>query len=149
MSQKWFFKITATNRRYLCQAIAEVIMAAPIGFIIRISEATRTLEQNARLWPMLTDIAKQVKWDGETLTDEEWKDWFTAALKKQRMVRGMDQGMIVFVGSSTSTMSKSTFSDLIELLFMFGAQQQVQWSEKSIKNFSDLRSKTSPALAEV
>jgi hypothetical protein len=122
---KKFFIVTERNQDH----IAREVRSAPVGHVIRIAEQTRTLDQNAKMWPMLEDIAQQVTWDGERMTKEEWKDWFTAALKKQRMVRGMEGG-IVFVGQSTSKMSKTMFSDLIELIYSFGAQQNVKWSDE-------------------
>lgn len=127
---KQYFVITKQNR----QRIAQAVIAAPEGHAVKISEPNRTLEQNSKMWPMLADISKQVLWDGERMTDEEWKDWFTAALKKQRMVRGMEGG-IVFVGSSTSRKSKKEFSDLIELMYAFGASQTppVIWSDEPVK----------------
>ena len=123
---KAYFIITGTNRPRIHAAID----SADEGDAVKIGDATRSLEQNSKMWPMLGDISKQVLWDGERMTDEEWKDWFTAALKKQRMVRGMEGG-IVFVGRSTSNMGKKDFSELIELMYAFGAQNNVRWSDES------------------
>lgn len=108
---------------------ASACLNAPEGWIVSIKEATRSLDQNAKLWPMLEDIANQVVWDGERMTKEEWKDWFTAALKKQRMVRGMEGG-IVFVGRSTSNMGVKEFSELIALIDAFGTQKGVKWTHQ-------------------
>lgn len=138
--QRWMWTITPTNRQHLIAVITDAIMKAPVGFVLIIQEAGRTLAQNAKLWPMLTDISNQVRWDGEKMSKDEWKDWFTAALRQQRQVRGMEPGTIVFVGASTSAMGKKEFSDLIELMYMFGAQQNVRWSEKSFQQFRELRS---------
>lgn len=125
MSEKRTFILGAhpEARRRAVQAVQE----APQGWAVTVGEPTRSLEQNSLLWPLLTEISRQVKWDGETMTKEEWKDWFTAALKKQRMVRGMEGG-IVFIGTSTSRMGKREFSELIELIYAFGAQQGVVFS---------------------
>ena len=108
----------------------------PAGSVlISISRPRRTLDQNSLLWPLLTDISKQVEWYGQYLTKEEWKDVFTAALKKQKAVPGIDGGFVV-IGAHTSKMNKSEFSELIELIFAFGANQDVEWSEPS-KKFKD------------
>lgn len=101
----------------------------PKGAQIRfMPEPKRTDLQNAKLWPMLKDVADQVEWHGETLTATEWKDVFTAALQKQKMVRGIDGGL-VFVGSHTSVMRVAEFADLIECIYAFGASHNVEWSE--------------------
>ena len=86
----------------------------------------RNLEQNAAMWARLADISWQVEWYGQKLTPEEWKDVFTAALKRSRVVPGIDGGFVV-VGAHTSTMSKKTFSELLELITAFGAEHSVKF----------------------
>lgn len=88
----------------------------------------RTPSQNSKMWPMLGDISKQVEWCGLKLSDEDWKDMFTAALKQQRSAPGIDGG-IVYFGSRTSEMDTELMSDLIELMYSFGAERNVKWSE--------------------
>lgn len=107
---------------------AELCMTAPEGFVVTIQEPTRTTDQNSKLWPMLDDISKQVNWYGQYLGQEEWKDVFTAALKKQKVVPGIDGGFVV-CGQRTSQMSKKDFSELIELIYSFGTEKGVKWSE--------------------
>ncbi|SPA44618.1 recombination protein NinB [Cupriavidus taiwanensis] len=104
------------------------IQNAPDGFIVTVAEPTRSLDQNAKLWPMLSDVSRQVDWYGQRLSPEEWKDVFSAALKKQKVVPGLDGGFVV-CGQSTSRMGKREFSDLLELMYSFGAGKGVQWSE--------------------
>lgn len=104
---------------------------APEGYVMTIAEATRTLEQNAKLWPMLQDVSSQVDWYGNKLTDEEWKDVFSASLKKQKAVPGIDGGFVV-CGQRTSKMGKKEFADLIEVIYAFGAERGVKWSERMV-----------------
>ncbi len=94
-----------------------------------IKQKTRTLEQNAKMWSMLSDISKQVIWYGMKLQDEEWKDVLTASLKGQKTVPGMNGGFVV-TGSRTSKMGIKEMSDVIELAYAFGAEHDVKWSEK-------------------
>ena len=89
----------------------------------------RTLDQNAKMWPLLGDISKQVLWHGMKLTAEEWKDMFTASLKRQKAVPAIDGGGFVVVGTSTRKMGKKMFSDLLEVIQAFGAERQVNWSD--------------------
>jgi hypothetical protein len=88
---------------------------------------TRSLEQNARLWAMLTDISNQVDWYGRKLSPENWKHVFTAALKKQDVVPGLDGGFVV-LGQSTSQMTKSEMAELQTLMEAFGADKGVKFS---------------------
>lgn len=88
---------------------------------------TRTLQANAAMWALLTDISKQVDWYGEKLTPENWKDLMTAVLKKQRSVPGIEGGFVV-LGARTSRMSKEEMSDLLELMHAFAAEHDVKLS---------------------
>lgn len=103
------------------------ILSSPDGYIVTIAEPTRNLDQNAKLWALLTEVSAQVNWHGNHLTPEEWKFVFGAALKKQKVVPGIDGGFVV-CGQSTSNMSKSEFSEMIELITAFAAQQDVRLS---------------------
>ena len=94
--------------------------------VLEIKPATRSLEQNARLWCLLDEISDQVDWYGRKLTPEEWKHVFTAALKKQDVVPGLDGGFVV-LGQSTSKMTKAEMCDLMELMNAFGAERNVKW----------------------
>ena len=127
------------KRRYVLahpvarQRAIEDVRTAPEGYVVKVEEPNRTLDQNSKMWPMLSDISKQVRWpvDGELvyITEDDWKDIFTAALKKhQRMAKGIDGG-VVMLGSRTSRMKKAEFSDLIEIMYAFGAERGVQWTE--------------------
>ncbi len=77
---------------------------------------------------MLHDVAQQADWYVNRLSEDEWKDVFSAALKKQRVVPGLDGGFVV-CGQRTSKMGKREFADLIELIYAFGAERGVAWSE--------------------
>lgn len=125
MSEKRIFRLVHDRARRLA---AEFCMQAPDGWLARFSEPTRSLEQNAMLWAALADVSKQVEWYGQRLTAEEWKDVFSAALKKQKVVPGIDGGFVV-CGQRTSKMTKREFSELLELMFAFGAERGVVWSD--------------------
>lgn len=86
----------------------------------------RSDAQNRRLWAMLRDISEQVDWYGQKLTDEEWKHVFTASLKRQKAVPGLDGGFVV-LGQSTSKMTKAEMCELQELMEAFGAEKGVRF----------------------
>ena len=97
-----------------------------------IQQKTRTLEQNALLWALLTDLSKQINWHGQYLTPDEWKDVMSASLKQQKVVPGVDGGFVV-IGARTSQMGKREMSDLCELIYAFGANHGVRWHNESEK----------------
>ncbi|QJQ96941.1 hypothetical protein HIO72_00570 [Halomonas sp. PA5] len=120
------------------QAVTKGLPAGPVVVKLGRPNSKRTLSQNAKLWPMLSDLHSQVEWYGETLTQEEWKDVMTAGLKRQRAVPGIDGGFVV-LGAHTSKMNKQEFADLIEVIYAFGAERQVAWSEPALRAFEHYR----------
>lgn len=106
------------------------IMSAPLNTRVEFKEARRSLPQNARMWAMLTDVARQVPWHGITLSPDDWKLIFLDALKREvRMVPNLDGNGFVNLGRSSSDLSKAEMTDLIELIFAFGAQRGIEWSD--------------------
>lgn len=95
--------------------------------VIEVKEKTRSTEQNARMWALLTDVSRQVDWYGQKLTPEEWKDVFSASLKKQKAVPGLDGGFVI-LGQRTSKMSVREMADLMTLIEAFGADKGVRFS---------------------
>jgi hypothetical protein len=125
MSERKFFILAHPEaRRRAMAAVAE----APEGHTVTVKPATRSGEQNSKLWALLGELAAQVNWHGQRLTDAEWKDVLTAGLKRHKVVPGIDGGFVV-LGSSTSRMTKPELSELIELIYAFGAQQGVAFHE--------------------
>ena len=98
------------------------------GTVIEFRKARRTMDQNARLWAMLTDVAQQVQWYDQKLSAEDWKDIFTASLRKSRVIPGIEAGSFVVLGMRTSDMTKDEFSNLIELIHAFAAERGVVFS---------------------
>lgn len=82
------------------------------------------------MWAMLNEIASQVVWHGQKLSAEDFKVMATAAIRKQRVVPGIDGGFVV-LGDSTSKMSISQMSELISFLEAFGAEHGVKFSDRS------------------
>ena len=95
--------------------------------VVEVRAETRSLEQNARLWAMLADISKQVEWYGHRLTPDEWKDVFSASLKRTKVVPGLDGGFVV-CGQSTSKMTIAEMCEMQDLMEAFGAQKGVRFT---------------------
>lgn len=118
------------NTRTARQFAASYIMdAAPEGCVVSFKEATRSLEQNNLLWARLSQLSRDVKWDGETLTPNEWKDLLTACLRKQKAVRGIEGGL-VFLGARTSQMSKGEMNDLLTLMEAFAVERGIAFRDQ-------------------
>ena len=121
---------TAKEMPMLGATLRKYLEAGPVEVRWRRPESQRSQEQNDRMWAMLGDVSAQVNWYGVKLEDFEWKDVFTAALKRHRVVPGIDGGFVV-LGMRTSKMSIRLMSELIELMFAFGADpaHPVEWSD--------------------
>jgi len=111
---------TARNNAIAC------VKQAPDGYCVEVKPKTRTIEQNRRMWAMLGDVSNQVEWYGKKLTAENWKDIFSASLKKQDVVPAIDGGFVV-LGQSTSKMTIKEMTDLQELMAAFGVEHGVEW----------------------
>lgn len=111
------------------ETAARWAMEAPPGTVVTFKTPRRTHEQNALMWAMLTDIARQVEWYGQYLSAEDWKDVMSASLRRARVVPGLDAGTFVPLGMRTSSMTKQEFSDLIELIHAFAAERGVVFSK--------------------
>lgn len=102
----------------------------PLQIIIQ--EDTRSLAQNRMLWACLRDVSQQVVWYGKKLDSDSWKNIFSASLKGQETVPGINGGFVV-LGQSTSKMRVSEMRDLIELIHAFGAGHNVRFSDESAR----------------
>lgn len=113
-------------RRNAVAAVAN----APAGHKVTVSEPSRSLDQNAALWPILDAFSEQLKWPVNgvmvSMAAEEWKDVLTAAFRREtaRVAMGLDGG-VVMLGCRTSKMSKREFSEFLEFLNATAAARDV------------------------
>lgn len=111
------------------QTASAWVRKAPWNTRVEFKAPKRSLPQNDKLWACLTEVATQVVWYGQKLTPDDWKDVFTASLRRVRVVPGLDAGTFVPLGMRTSDMSKSELSDLLDLIHAFGAEHGVVFRE--------------------
>lgn len=97
----------------------------------------RTILQNKKLWPMLTDVSNQVIYHGKRYNNDDWKMIFTGGLRKLEYAPCTTGKGLIQLGSSTSVMNKKEFSELIEFIYEFGARHDVAWSEPSKEGFNE------------
>ena len=118
-------KLIGPDQRYHA---AKLIEQAPDGYVVTIKEPTRSLDQNARLWAMLTDISKAMP-DGRRHTPEDWKAIFmNAAGWEVQFVDGLD-GRPFPSGFKSSRMTVRQMADLITFISAYGDEHDVMWSE--------------------
>lgn len=111
------------------QRAAWLLSKAPLGYAVEIKPVTRSIEQNAKLWPMLTDV-ERAKPEGRDHLAEDWKTLFMHDLGRElRLLPALNGGGFVPLGYSTRVLSKRDFSDLIEAIYAYGSEHGVRWSE--------------------
>lgn len=108
--------------------LTKAMLMAGHRLTLEVKPEKRSDAQNRRLWAMLTEISHQVDWYGQKLTQDEWKDVFSASLKKQKVVPGLDGGFVI-CGQRTSKMTKAEMSEMQELMMAFGVERGVQFSD--------------------
>ena len=105
-----------------------LIDLAPQGAVVNVREAGRTLDQNARMWAMLSDVSR-AKPEGRTMTPELWKALFMNACGHEvQFLNGLD-GQPFPHGFRSSRLSKAQMGELMEFISAYGAQHGVRWSE--------------------
>ena len=111
------------------QQAIQAVSQAPDDHVVIVRQRTRSLDQNAMLWRLLTELSKAIPWEvnGKSvmLQPSDWKDIITASLRQEkRMARGIEGGFVM-LGRSTSVMTISHMSELIEFILQFAAEQGV------------------------
>ncbi len=113
----------------------EAVRSAPPNWIVTIKEPKRSLEQNARLWAMLADVAN-ARPEGRQWTPEVWKCAFLHSLGHQvRFAEGLDGSGPFPMGFSSSALNVKQMADLITVISEYGDRHGVQWKEVEKSGF--------------
>jgi len=96
--------------------------------IIQEHKTKRSVEQNALMWKLLTDVSNQVEWYGHRLMPADYKCIFTSALKESKVVPNIDGTGFVSIGLYTSRLSVKDMNDLITIITVFGNERGVKWT---------------------
>lgn len=104
-----------------------LIDKAPQDAVVNIREANRTLDQNALLWSLLSDVSR-AKPAGRKMIPELWKSVFMAACGHAvQFETGLD-GQPFPVGFRSSRLTKPQMTDLIDFILAWGAENGVRFS---------------------
>ena len=115
--------------------LARWAVKLPDGTRVELKSPRRSLDQNALLWSLLSQVAAQVDWYGVKLSSEDWKLMFLDGLKRElRCVPSLDKRGVVNLGRSSSDLTKEEMSDLMELIAAFGAEHGVVFSDPALES---------------
>lgn len=129
MSEKRMYKLISDQVRAHC---IDEIARAPLGKVVIVQDPTRTIEANARLHAMLTDIARQASYLGQKRSVEFWKGlfvsgWTIATGQRPEIVPGLE-GEFIAIRESTATMSGKRLASVMEYIEAWGINQGVRFT---------------------
>lgn len=108
------------------KAAARALSDMPEGTIVQFKEPTRTLDQNALLWALLSEVAK-TRPGGREHTPDVWKALFMKACDHEiRFVMGLDEQPFP-LGFKSSQLSVGQMRDLIEFIYAWGSDKGIKW----------------------
>lgn len=107
-----------------------LVAAAPIGAVMTIEPAKRTIPQNSRFWAMLSDVSRSMP-GGRRHTPETWRDLFMHAMgHSTRFEMGLN-GEPFPVGFRSSKLTKAQMGELMEFISAWGAENGVIFSDEA------------------
>lgn len=131
-TQKFTRIITRQNKRDVMTLAWEVVgklLEAHESICIEVREKHRTLEQNAKLHAMLSDIARQKEFGGQKRTIEQWKMIFISGHRiatggTAEMAVGLE-GEVINLRESTAQMGVQRLASLISYIDAWAAENGV------------------------
>ncbi len=106
------------------------VRRAPDETRIEFKASKRTLPQNALMWVLLTHISVQKLHHGRRYLPGDWKVIFLHALGRDtRFVPALDGTGFLPIGQSSSDLSIPEMTDMIEMLYSWGAQNGVDFAD--------------------
>jgi hypothetical protein len=104
----------------------------PQGTRVEFKEPKRTLDQNSRMWAILTDVSRQAEHNGRKYPPEIWKTIFLHALGREtQFIPSLDGQTFIPLGLSSSQLSKAEMGELFELIEAWCAQNGVELSREA------------------
>lgn len=107
-----------------------LIDAAPVGAVLNVRPATRSTDQNALMWALLSDVSR-AKPDGRMHTPEVWKALFMHACGHAVAFETGLSGEPFPIGFRSSRLTKAQMSELIEFILAWGTERGVAWSDEA------------------
>ncbi len=107
------------------------VRKAPQGARVELKAPKRSLDQNAKMWAMITEVARQKKHNGRRYTTEQWKVLFLHACGREvQFMPSLDGETFIPWGWSSSDLSTAEMSELIDFISAWGAQNGVVFADQ-------------------
>ena len=119
-------RLTGAAQREYAKRLVD---AAPDYAMVTVKAGDRSLDQNAKMWAMLTEVSR-AKPEGRNWTPETWKCAFMHSLGHQiQFADGLDNSGPFPLGFKTSKLTKPQMADLITVIQEYGDRHGVDWSD--------------------
>jgi hypothetical protein len=127
MSKSYFVLSHEIARRRALECVRD----APEGYVVTVKQPKRSLDQNALIHVLLTNLGKQIGWtfSGQVVDLDDLKSIFMAAYRKAtnqntRFVIGID-GQPVILNWRTRDLSKHESAEFIEFVQAWMAENEI------------------------
>ena len=125
MTDKRFYRLVHDEAR---RRAAQACQDAPEGYVVTVSEPTRTLDQNAAQWPYLEGFSRQklacINGQMVRATPDDWKDILTGCYSGETRMAVFDS-RVIMLPQRTSKFGKKVFGEWMEFLIAMAAQSGV------------------------
>ena len=125
------FRLTSKTARQL--AASYMLEVAPDDALVFVKKNKRSLVQSAKFHAMIDDIAEQLTHYGQKLPAWKWKQLLLASLSNVEILPGIDPGTFVPMRKSSAELEVPEAADLIELIYAYGSEKGVVWSDEETK----------------
>ena len=119
------------NSAFARERVKKIIDQAPEGFVAEIRAPKRTLDQNQKMWAMLSDISIGMVAKGQRYSPEDWKARIMHACGWEcQFLPGILDGKPFPTGFRSSKMSKAQMSAMIDWMQAWGDEQGIRWTDE-------------------
>ena len=113
-------KFTLTDNRVKVHALID---QAPNGYVIEIKEQNRSQHQNSLYWSTVHEIADSIFLNGKKFTPQVWHIYFKQRYLPSQIIE-LPNGQLMEVDPTTTTLTKTEFSDFVTQVLAFQAENQ-------------------------
>ncbi len=111
----------------------------PLELLIRPKRQTRSMLQNALLHAVITDIAKQVKWHGQSFDVVTWKrlcmaSWLREKNEQPQLIPALDGKGFDIIFERTSQLNTKDCADFCTWCIAFGDEHNVKFNQRDINH---------------
>lgn len=108
------------------------VLKAPAGTRVEFKASKRSLDQNAKMWVLLSEVAAQATHLARRYTADQWKVLFLHACGREvQFLPALDGSTFIPWGQRSSDLSRLEMSELIEFILAWGTQHGVVFHEPS------------------